>query len=131
MIRFKNRKGFGLLETVCAVAIAAIIIAPLFILQGTIVQRVSSSAEHFYRSLVAKNFLYEMRREQESDAQEFAQQKQEIDPAVSLNYTLQSVTKKSSLAPIQGLKSETVHYTWQWNGLRFDDALVTFVYKQS
>lgn len=129
MIYFKNHNGFTLLETVFALAIAAIVLTPLFILQGTLLQRVSDSAIHMQRLFFAKDFLYRTHKETDPDEQEVDREKKIEDPAMIAQYTLKSIEKKSSLAGIPGLLTQQVKYSWQWQGRGYSDNLVTFIFK--
>lgn len=129
MIHFKNLSGLTLLETMLALALAAIVMSPLFILEGTVLDRVATLSAHLQRLLFAKDFLYSSRRQQEQNVQEFSTEKKIDDPTVTLRYKLGPVSKKSSLNQFQGLLHEQVDYSWQWNGSSKSSCLVSFVYQ--
>lgn len=109
-MHFKNKSGFTLIEAMLAVAIMGIILTPLFLLEGTVFQGVSRFAQIFRRYMFAKEYLYEMRREQKEDATSLTLERntKDIQPATILRYTLGPVASQSSLKDFKRLYKETV-----------------------
>ncbi len=132
MIHFKNHKnGFTLIEVVLAMAIAALVFTPIFIMLSTVIQRVDRSSRAFNYILLCKNLLYVARQKQDPDAQTFLIDKTEIDFDATLTYSLEKgVDQKSSLASLQGLHKELVKVSWTEQDKKKQEQLVTFVYKK-
>jgi prepilin-type N-terminal cleavage/methylation domain-containing protein len=142
MMYFKNHKffllsndatvrGFTLIEVMLALVIAASTLVPIFLMFSTILQRVNKSSRKYEMCLLAKNFLSEARQKQEVDAQHFSLEKKEIDFDATLSYALEKeVSQSSALKSLPGLHPEIVTVSWQENGQKKQEQLVTFVYKK-
>jgi prepilin-type N-terminal cleavage/methylation domain-containing protein len=133
MIHFKNhnRNGFTLIETMLAMAIAALVFAPMLIILSTVIQRVDRYATEFSYLLLGKNLLYEARQKQDPDAQTFSLDKPAIGSGPTVTYSLnKGVDSKSSLASVQGLHTESVKISWVEQERKKHEQLITFVYKQ-
>ena len=132
MIHFKNPKhGFTLIETMLAMAIAALVFTPILIILSTVIQRVDRFAREFNYVLLGKNLLYEARQKQEPQAQIFSLDKTDIDSGATISYVLEKgVDQKSSLASTQGLHKESVKISWAEQERKKHEQLITFVYKQ-
>ena len=132
MIRFKNHKnGFTIVEVIMAMAITALVLTPIFIMHGMILQRVKRVSTAFQSILYGKSLLYQARQKQDPDAQEFALEKHEDELDASCVYSLEKgIDQKSSLASIPGLHKEVVTVTWKEDEQKKQELLVTFVYKK-
>ena len=148
MMHFKNHKhgyalradqgfaqradqGFTIIETVLALVITGLILTPVFILHGALLQRVNRSSRSFNALLAGKHFLYEARQKQEPEAQTFLLEKIDDESGAKLHYELQAgLDKKSPLHSCVGLHKETVTIKWTEQGQSRQEKLVTFVYKQ-
>ncbi len=133
MIHFKNHNssGFTLIETMLAMAIAALVFTPMLIILSTVIQRVNRYAQEFSYVLLGKNVLYEARQKQDPDAQTFSLDKPAVDFGPALSYSLEKgVDAKSSLASVQGLHRESVKISWTEQERKKHEQLITFVYKQ-
>ena len=132
MIHFKNHNnGFTLIETVLAMAIAALVFTPILIILSTVIQRVDRYSSAFNYFLLGKNVLYEARQKQDPDAQIFLLDKPAIDSGPVVSYSLEKgVDQKSSLASVQGLHREVVKISWTDQARKKHEQLITFVYKQ-
>lgn len=85
-------KGFSLLEAMIAVTIMGMILAPLFLLEGTVFNGVTKVTEQFRRYLFAHNFLYQVSREQSPKVRDFTlEQKKELPPT-TLDYKMKKVS---------------------------------------
>jgi prepilin-type N-terminal cleavage/methylation domain-containing protein len=133
MIHFKNRKyGFTLIEALLSMMIIGVVLAPLFLLHGVIMQRVNKYSQQLNALLWGKQLLYEARQKQEPEAQEFILDKKIEEYAATLKYTLdRGIDPKSSLASYVGLHKEMVSVVWtDHQGTQRHEELITYVYKQ-
>jgi prepilin-type N-terminal cleavage/methylation domain-containing protein len=131
MIHFKNHNGFTLIETIIALAITALVLTPIFIMQSMIMQRVSRDSLNFDMMIDCKALLHEARQKQEPDAQEFTLEKLGTEFGAQVKYELyKGVDQKSSLASLPGLHREVVTVEWTELGQKQQERLVTFVYKK-
>lgn len=125
------KRGFTLIEVMMAMMIASLTLTPLFMIFSTILRRVNKSSQAYDYSLVCKNFLYEARQKQESEAQDFSLEKKEVEFDATLSYALEkSVPQGSKLKDLQGLHREIVTITFTQDGQKKQDNLVAFVYKK-
>lgn len=129
-MRFKNKSGFTLIEAMLAVAIMGIVLTPLFLLEGTVFQGVSKFAQIFRRYMFAKEYLYEIRRDQTDDITALTVERNlsDIKPATILRYTLGPVGNKSSLKDAKRLYKETMIASGP-NKLAPSATLISFVFK--
>ena len=128
MTNFKNHDGFTLIEAMLAITIAALVLTPVFILQGTVLQSIMRLSHRIERLFLAQQFLYEA-RSIKPEAREFSLDKKIEEPQTILKYTMTSVPKKSQLANVPGLRIERVTVKWQDQGIERQDRLISFVYK--
>jgi prepilin-type N-terminal cleavage/methylation domain-containing protein len=127
----KHKGGFTLIEVVLALMITALTLTPIFIMHGTIVQRVFKSSRAFDVIMYCKELLYFARQKQEAGAQEFSLEKPIVDFDGTRTYRLEKgIDQKSSLASIEGLHKEFVTMSWTEQGQKKHEQLVTFVYKK-
>ena len=111
--------------------IMGLVLCPLFILFGMIMQRVNRSSRSYDYILLGKNFLQEAHQKQEPEAQSFSLEKKEIDFDATLTYSLdKGVDQKSVFASLKGLHREVVNASWTENGQKKQEQLVSFVYKK-
>jgi hypothetical protein len=129
-MHFKNKSGFTLIEAMLAVVMIGMVLTPLFLLEGTVFQGVSRFAQIFRRYMFAKEYLYEMRRNQTDDTTSLTLEKNSKDarPATALRYTLGPVGTKSSLKDFKRLYKETVVASGM-DKSAVSATLITFVYK--
>ena len=130
MMHFKNRNAFTLLETVFALAIAATVLTPLFIVQSNILHRTSTEFAHWERMLSAINYMYTIEqdptRTQQTENEQIVREKKIDDPVLLLRYSEEPINKKSSLKDVAYLKAKQVTFSWEWNGRGYQDTVVTF-----
>lgn len=109
--------GFTIVEVIISLAITALVITPIFILHGTIFQRVNLGSNAFDMILHCKALLVEARQKQEPDAQDFTMDKPVSEFNATCTYTLdKTVDQKSSLASLPGLHKESVTIDWTEDG---------------
>lgn len=130
MILFKNHKAFTLIETMFALAIAALVLTPLFILQGTMLQQVSRASNKIERIIfIATQFMWEAKLKMPPDAQTFTLEKKIDDPLTFLKYEVIPLPEKSSLAQINSLYRERVVISWEDGTTKRESELINFIYK--
>ena len=129
MIHSKNHSAFTLIETMFAIAISALVLTPLFILQGTMLQQVSRASDKIERIFLAQQFMYEARRAMPFDTQTFTLEKKIDAPTTFLKYEIRPLPPQSSLAQINGLYMERVIISWKDGIKQRQNKLVSFVYK--
>ncbi len=96
-MRFKN-KGFSLIETLMAIVVIGLVLAPLFVQESLIFNSVSDMAHRFRRFLFAQQFLYDARRAQPVAARDFSLDRREENPPMQIKYRLMPVPEQSVLA---------------------------------
>lgn len=129
MIHYKNHNGFTLIEATVAIAIAVIILTPLFILQGVVLQGVHRGSRKLHRIFLGKHVLYEARRAMGPEAREFTLEKKIDDPQTVIKYELRPLRGKSSLHEVNNLYVERVTIKWQDPRGKREEQLIGFVYK--
>jgi prepilin-type N-terminal cleavage/methylation domain-containing protein len=130
-MHFKNHSGFTLIETVMALAITGLVLTPIFILYGAILQRVNRASIAFDMIIHSKALLVEARQKQDPDAQDFTLEKTVGEFDAPCRYTLdKSVDQKSPFASLPGLHRESVTIDWTEQRQKKQERLVTFVYKK-
>lgn len=135
MMHFKsrnNKTGFTLVETMLAMVIVGIVLTPIFLLFGTIQQRMNKQNKQLYALLAGKQLLYEARQKQAPEAHEFTLDKKLEETGTELKYALKkSVDAKSSLlASLDGLHKEVVTIDWSEMGQKRHEKIIAYVYKQ-
>lgn len=96
-MNFKN-SGFSLIEAMLAVTIIGLVLAPLFLLEGTVFDQVTRAAYSFERFVIAQNFLYQARRAQPIASRDFSLEGKHERPLVQLEYRLMPVPENSVLS---------------------------------
>ena len=110
-------------------AILAMVITPLFITEGSVIQTVARFSFKLRRLFVAENFLLTARN-QAADEVKFKLEKKFDDPVMNVTYEQKAVNKKSSLKKMQNVVTEYMTIEWQDRGKKQQDVLVSFLYKQ-
>lgn len=129
MIHSKNINGFSMMESIFAVAIMAIVLTPIFILQGNTLRNVANMAKQMQRLFFAADFVQQARQSQTPVVRQFTLEKKENNPPTVLKYELGSAEKNPAIKDIPGILQEKVVITWQENRRRRSDTLVGYVYK--
>lgn len=120
-------KGFSLIEAMLAVTMMGMILAPLFLLEGTVFDGVTKITEQFRRYLFAHNFLYQVAREQQPKVRDYTlEQKKEL-PSTTLRYTLKKVND-GVFKNQKNLYRQEVLISTQDSKIQ-KDSLVTYVFK--
>jgi len=132
MIHFKNHKyAFTLIETLFALTIAGIALAPIFIMYATISNRVNRFAREFEMLLIGKNMFFEARKKQDPQAHEFSLERKADDSDATLKYILeQSEAKQSIFGELVGLHKEIVTISWVEDDKKKQEKLISYIYKK-
>lgn len=124
-MNFKH-SGFSLIEAMLAVTIIGLVLAPLFLLEGTVLEQVMRSASSFERFVIAQNFLYQARRAQPIAARDFSLEGKHEKPLVQLEYRLAPVSENSVLSKFSLCRDQVIVTGFE-RGDRF--TLSSLVYK--
>jgi Tfp pilus assembly major pilin PilA len=116
--KYQQRKGFALAEVVIALAITAMILTSLMMVQGKLFKRVMSSTFVIQRVYAIKNMFFLSRITQvEGNAKRV--RKVIADPEVEIIYETKEINKDSSLARFLGLQQEVSTGSWyEWGKKR-------------
>lgn len=128
MIVFKNSSGFTLIEAMMAIALIAIVMTPLIISEGTIVQSVAKVSARLQRIFAAENFFMDARVDAE-DKVPFALDKKVDFPGTKLSFERKQIDSKSSLAKIKNLVVDRIEASWDEQNRNQKEMLVSFMYK--
>ncbi len=131
MIVSKNRSGFTLIETLFALALFALSVVPLIMLQSRMLLTIGTYSERVHRSIVMKNFVFQARREflKKEDAKQFSLEKKIENPDTVLRYKVNPVSDKSMLKRVGALYGEQVTAEWQEDGRKQQETLTAIFFK--
>lgn len=132
MIRFKNHNsGFTLVEVMIALAVAAIVLTPVFMLYNVMVRNVNRDSQRFNSIVSAKQVLNEAAQKQQPDTRQLSFDKKFEEFGFAAKYELQKIKdKKSSFGEIDDVYKEMVTVEWtDINNQKRTERLVAFVYK--
>jgi prepilin-type N-terminal cleavage/methylation domain-containing protein len=117
--------GFTLIEAMLAIAIIAIVMTPLMITQGTVVQAVANISLRLQRIFFAQNFYTESQA-QADDQKKFALDKKVESPSTQLAFERKPVDSKSALAKINNLVVDRMQASWSEHNKKQKEVLVLF-----
>jgi prepilin-type N-terminal cleavage/methylation domain-containing protein len=127
MIHSKNRSGFTLIETLLAIAVASIILIPLYNVLATVVRSVTVTDRALDRLMQAELFLQETTRGLASDVREFLVEKIIDYPAMKLRYELKPAP--AHLHCDEAVCEARVLIVWQEGMQKREEKIVTFLYR--
>lgn len=111
--------------------ITAMVLTPVLIIHGVIMNRIDRLSNAYDCVLLAKNIINEAHQKQQPEAQTFSLEKNEGDFDAKVTYSLaQAVDPKSSLKSLEGLHPERVTVAWTDRGEKKQMKLAAFVYKK-
>jgi prepilin-type N-terminal cleavage/methylation domain-containing protein len=129
-IRTDNVKfGFTLIETMLAIALIAMVMTPLMVTQGTIVQAIARISLRLQRIFFAENFFIEARADAD-DQSKFSMDKKIDLPNTKLVFERKPIDAKSSLAKIDNLVIDRIQASWQDENKQEKEVLVSLQYIQ-
>ncbi|HEV2916961.1 MAG TPA: prepilin-type N-terminal cleavage/methylation domain-containing protein [Candidatus Babeliales bacterium] len=126
-MHLQNRSGFTLIETLLALALIGLIIAPMMLQQGTVldsVYRISRRLEYTY---AAQQFWYEAHAQMNLHATNFSLEKK-LDDGTILTFSRGPLDSKSPLAKQKYILQERVTIAWKEFDQPRRDQLVTYVH---
>lgn len=129
MIRSNNSLGFTLIETLLALAIMAMVLAPIFITQGSMLYHVSRLVRNVQRMEFADLFLQESVIASLKESKDTRVEKQIPSPATQMVFAAKKPADDSPFKKYNDLYVQRVTLTWQEDKVKRADSLVTFLYK--
>lgn len=126
-------KGFILIETLLAVALASSVFTSLYILQGSVIKTVSGTRDRLLRVLLCKQAWYQYGLDSVSKkdkTKEGVVVTQAIDyPATTITIEQKKTPKNSGLEKIEGLYIQRIEASWKAGGKTMNDASIGFIYE--
>jgi prepilin-type N-terminal cleavage/methylation domain-containing protein len=128
-----NRQGFTLIEVLLAMAIMALVLTPIFVTQGTLLQSVSKVSRKMARIFFEKQFLFDTafktQLQEQKDTPLITIEKNFNDPEVFLTYEVLPIPKNSKLVNFADVYIERVKSRLQQDNKNQQIDLVTFAFK--
>lgn len=128
-------KGYILLETILAVALAATVFTSLYVLQGSVIRSVSSTRDRLLRVLLCKQAWYQYTIDaalKKDRPKQGVVVNQTIDyPETTIIIEQKSIPKNSSLAKLEGLYMYRIQASWNVGGKKMSDQSIGFFYEPS
>lgn len=132
MMHFKNnnKKAFTLIELLVALLIAATVLIPLLVLQGSTFKGVGHFSQALKHMLHANNVLVSQHMEIaiQGDAPKKMTQQSTMTDA-TMTYERKKVSSNSALKNIKNLQQEVVTVDWQDIFGKQKETLINFIYK--
>ncbi len=127
----KNHSGFTLIETLFALAIFALSILPMLMLQSRMLMSIATFSDRMHRTIIMKNFVFLARRAylEKEDATQFSLEKKIESPATVLRYKVEPVSDTSALKRVAALYTERVTAEWQEGGRKQEETMVAIFFK--
>lgn len=127
-------RGFTLVEVLFSLAISALMLGPLYILQADTLRNVINSDDHLMRVLIAKTFwtgiAFQGSNDDEKEKEPKKKEKNIESPETTVMYERLPIEKKSSLAECDGLQYEKVTFSWRSiRGKEMKDQLIGLVWE--
>lgn len=110
-----------------SIALIAMVMTPLMLTQGTIVQAVARISMRLQRIFFAENFFIEGRAEAD-DESKFALDKKVDFPPTRLAFERKPVDSKSSLAKVDNLVIDRIQASWTDENKKQKEVLVMVQY---
>lgn len=126
-----HAKGFTLIEVLVALAIVAIVLTPLFIMEGNTLNSLGRLVARSARIMAAREFLADQllaATTQETPAR--TAQRAVANPPTQLRYELADPSS-AALKKYKGLKRARVTAQWTSKGRQQQEGVVTFIYQPS
>ena len=119
----------ALMEVMFALAIAGTVLTPIFINQGSAMERIQKESQAVYRLFAAQQFLYDAEIAQAHDAQVSAQ-KEITNPPTRISFSESDPQKKSALSRFEDIVVRKISWQWQERREQKNDQLISLVYKR-
>ena len=124
-----TKSGFTLIEAVLAVAVMALMLVPLFVLQSSKMQRSVSLSRMFDRLMQAQLFFVQASSKAPAQAHQFTLEKKVTKPETVLRFERKNLPDESPLKKFEGLFLEQVTFEWNQGKSKKVDAIVQYRYK--
>lgn len=125
-----NSSGFTLIEVLLSIALVAIVLGPIYILQHTIFNNTVRATDAVDRMFIAYSFLLDAQKQKAAGAQQKKITKTIADPKTELKYEIKELGGDSSLSKrFNHLYVEQVSYNWSTLGLPYSDAYALIVFE--
>lgn len=127
---FKNNEsGFSFVEVLAALVIAALVLIPIFVTQGTMLSSVARRSRNLVRIFAAEQFMTNSAFIQTPEKTTITLEKKVDDPETFLVYEVKEVSKESVLGKLPDLYAHKVQARWKQEGQEKKESLVTFMFK--
>ena len=124
MIHFKNNNdAFSLIETLLAIAIVGLVLTPLFILQGSLLQSISRLSLQVHRIYAGETFLLEMQLDREQK-----KEKKIDDPETTMIYE-RLPFRKGERDTFRDMYLERVVMNWYEDRSKRTESLVMLIFE--
>jgi prepilin-type N-terminal cleavage/methylation domain-containing protein len=129
MKNLHKTSGFTLIEVLLAITILGLVLAPIYMLQGNVLQTASQRAQSLLRLLFAKNLLITGGPQMTADPKKDRIEKKLEDPKTEFLFERKAASKGSSLKQFEHLMLDTVTYSWGDRKSKQKEKIITFVFK--
>ena len=129
MIPFRNSPGFTLIEAMLSIALIAVVMTPLMITQGSVVQAVSRISLQLQRIFFAENFFVDAQA-QAADKKKFSLDKKIEDPSTTITFERKAIDAKSSLAKVENVVLDRITASWNEESKKRKEVLVLLHYNK-
>jgi len=129
MIHSRNKNGFTLVEVLVSLAIVALVLTPIYVTQGTVLQRVGHYARVLDRFMFADLFFVDSAIALGKDAKQMTLEKKIDTPLTFLTYEFKPMPDASPLKKFKDLYLEKVTIRYDEAGRKYRDELVSFHYR--
>lgn len=125
----KSLNGMSLMEVMFALAIAGLILTPIFITQGSSLSQVYAKSYTIRCLIKAQEVLY--KSEIASLTEEPIKEEQAFsNPNMRIRYSISEPMKESALAAFDNISLQKLTWEWEYDREKQHDTLVTLVYKE-
>jgi len=118
-----------LMSVMFSLAIAGTVLTPIFISQGSAMERILQESQAVLRLFAAQQFLYDAEIAHAHDAQMPAQ-KEITNPRMRISFSESEPQKKSALSRFSDIVVRKVSWQWQERHEQKTDQLISLVYKR-
>ncbi len=129
MIHFRNKAGFTLIEVLLSLAIIALVLTPIFVVQGTVLSRVGRYARMIDRFMQSQLFFVNSSIAVSAEAKSTTLEKKIDVPLTFLSYEFQKLPDSSPLKNFKDVYQEKVTIRYEDDGRKYLDSLVSFRYR--